>query len=273
MTCSDKYCSIKTCAARKRKGDMMAKILSVINQKGGVGKTTTASALAAGLQRRGYRVLAVDLDAQGNLTRLFRADTAEVTAEDILTGEASAAEAICRTEHGDIIPSSKSLTRADVIMTGKGREKILVKALNDIKSDYDYIIIDTPPALGILSISALTASTGAIIPARTDLFSLDGIAELTETIDTIRNKTNSALNFFGVVITSYNGRATVNKEAADMITAAAAKWGIHTFKTRIRDCVAVKEAQVLRKNIFAHAPSSNAGRDYDRLIDEIDGGM
>ena len=160
----------------------MSKTLAIINQKGGVGKSTTAEALAAGLFLKGYSVLSIGLDAQSNMTYTAGAKTDGATALGVLTGEIPAKDAIQHTESGDIIPASKALAGADAFIAEAGKEYRLREALEPIRGEYDFIIVDTPPALGILTINALTACDSVIIPAQADIYSLQGGEQLAGTI-------------------------------------------------------------------------------------------
>lgn len=181
----------------------MARIISIINQKGGVGKSTTAEALLAGLTLKGYKTLAVDLDAQGNLTYATGANSQGATSLGVLTREVDAGDAIQHTPSGDIIPSNKALAGADAFITDTGKEYRLREALESVASEYDYIIIDTPPALSILTINALTASNSVIIPAQADIYSLQGIEQLAETIQPVKRYCNPTLSIEGILLTRY----------------------------------------------------------------------
>lgn len=246
-------------------------VISVINQKGGVGKTTTTSSIASGLRIiHDKTVLVIDLDSQCNLSLLYQADSSDRTVVDVLTGKMDVIDSIQSTSLGDIIPASDNLSFADSMITGKGREHVLRHALNELKGKYDYIVIDTPPALGLLSISSLTASSGAIIPARADLFSLDAIVQLSGTMKAVKDITNRNLNILGVVITQYSDRVIINRDAANKIAETAQQIGTSLFDTRIRECAAIRESQALRKNIFEYAPRSNAAKDYKALVNEIE---
>jgi chromosome partitioning protein len=246
-------------------------VIAVINQKGGVGKSTTAHAIGAGLTLKGYRVLYVDLDAQGNLSYTLRADTNGLTAMELLQGRNTQA-AIQRTAQGDIIASSPSLAGADTIITAVGKEYRLREALEPLGGLYDYCIIDTPPALGILTINALTACNGAIIPAQADIYSLQGISQLHTTIETVKQYCNPALTIKGIVLTRYNSRAIISREVADMIEQTAGQLQTKLYKAKIRECTAIKEAQATQQDIYSYAPRSNAAADYTALIAEILGG-
>lgn len=247
-------------------------IIAVINQKGGVGKTTTAQAVAAGLTLKGYKVLMVDLDGQQSLTAASGAAAREVSIMDLLTRKGKAAEAIIKTGCGDMIPATASLSTADLVLKETGREYRLKEALKTVGKYYDYCIIDSPPALGVLTVNALTAADACIITAQADIFSLQAINALEQTIKTIRAYTNKGLKVRGVLITRYNGRAVLSRDAADMIQAKAQEMHTDLFKTKIRECIAVKEAQAMRKSIFEYAPKSNAAADYMALIEELIGG-
>jgi chromosome partitioning protein len=244
-------------------------VIAIINQKGGVGKSTTALALGAGLFLKGYKVLFVDTDAQGNLTDTAEADNSETTVMELLTGEAQAKETIQQGERWDIISSSPSLAGADMTITGKGREYKLKKAIELIKGEYDYIIIDTPPVLGILMVNALTACDIAIIPTQADRYSLKGIAQLHATIETIKKHSNPTLRIKGILLTRYSPRAVLSRDIAEVIDQTAQKLQTKLFKAKIREAIAIKESQAQRVDIFAYAPKSNAAKDYDAFIDEL----
>lgn len=247
----------------------MSKIIAVINQKGGVGKSTTAGALATGLSFKGYKTLAVDLDAQSNLTYTAGATMNRATALGILTGEVKAKDAIQHTQNGDIIPANKALAGADAFISDTGKEYRLKEALESIQSDYDYIIIDTPPALGILTINALTACNSVIIPAQADIYSLQGIEQLAETIKPVKKYCNSNLTIEGILLTRYNSRSILSREVAELAEQLAKKIGTKLFKTTIRDNISVKEAQISQQSIFSYAPKSNASKDYTAFIEEL----
>ena len=248
---------------------MSKAVYAVINQKGGVGKSTTALAIGAGLSLKGYSVLFVDLDAQGNISYTLAADTRGYNAMGILERPETAKEEIQRTVCGDIIASSPKLAGADKLLEDTGKEYRLKEALEGLQGLYDYIIIDTPPALGILTINALTACTGAIIPAQADIYSLHGIAQLNSTIETVRKYCNPALSIKGIVITRYNKRSTIRREVAELLDQTAKQLNTKLYSTKIRECVSIVEAQAMKKTIYSYAPKSNAAADYKALVDEI----
>jgi len=253
--------------------------IAVIAQKGGVGKSTTAYAIGVGLAKyHAARVLFVDTDAQGNLSRTMEADRSGTTGADILeamTGRATLSASIQRTPHGDIVAASPALSGADrePTLSKVGREYRLRRALETVAGAYDYCIIDTPPALSIVTVNALTAADKAVIPAQADDYSLDAIESLTETIKTVQAYCNPSLQVDGILLTRYNGRAVISREIAEMIEQASGALDTRLYETRIRECTAVKEAQAVREDIYSYAPRCNAAKDYRALVDEMIGGM
>lgn len=247
----------------------MKNIIAVINQKGGVGKSTTAFTLGKAFALKNLKVLFIDLDAQGNLSYTIKADTSNLTALELLTGKAKAPEVIQHTQQGDIIASSPSLSIADSVIIETGKEYRLKKALTDISSNYDYILIDTPPALGIMTVNALTASMGAIIPAQADIYSLQGISQIYNTISAVQEYTNPDLKILGILLTRYNPRTIISRDVAEMTEETAQSINSKLYKTKIRECTAIKESQILQTDIFSYAPNSNAAADYIKLADEI----
>jgi len=247
----------------------MKEVIAIINQKGGVGKSTTASAIGASLSIKGYSVLLIDLDAQGNLTYTMGADNSGITSLDVLERTAPAERAIQRTRNGDIIPASPQLYGADSSITSMGKEYRLRDALEPVKKMYDYIIVDTPPALGILAINALTACTGVIIPAQADIYSLQAIGQLQSTIQTVKRHCNPSLKVYGILLTRYNSRAIISRDLAEMILHTAKQFNTKLFAIAIRESVTIREAQAQQMNIFAYAPKSKAADDYRALTEEI----
>lgn len=249
----------------------MKECIAVINQKGGVGKSTTSNAIGAGLFQRGYKVLFIDLDAQGNLSYSMKCENKPLSSLEVLTGTATAREATLTTPQGDIIPASPALASADTIITDTGREYRLKEALEPLKEVYDYIIIDTPPALGTLTINALTACDSVIIPAQADIYSLQGIGQLNQTIQTVKRYCNSDLTIKGIVITRYSPRAVLTRDMTDLLEDTAKQLNTKVFTSRIRECIALKEAQASQIDIFTYNPRSNAGIDYKALLEEMIG--
>lgn len=244
-------------------------VVAVINQKGGVGKTTTSNALGAGFNKRGKKVLLIDLDPQRNLTNIMRADTKGITVLDVLLRRATADQATQVCPSGEAIIAASEGLAADGILTMTGKEYRLREALEGLKTAYDYIIVDCPPTLGTLTINALTAADYCVIPAQADSFSMDAIDEFMPTLEVIKRYTNPGIKILGVVITRYDKRAILSRDMIDNITAQAEKAGAKVLGV-VREGIAVKEAQAVKQDLFTYAPSSNAARDYSAVIDEIE---
>jgi chromosome partitioning protein len=247
----------------------MARIFAVSNQKGGVGKTTTAGALASGLKNKGFKVLAVDLDPQNNLSFSMGADSDAPNIYNVMKGEITAFSAIQHTEVTDIIPSSILLSGIELEFTETGREFLLRDALKPLARYYDYIIIDTPPTLGILTINAFTAARHIIVPMLSDIFSLQGITQLNETVKRVKKYCNSRVTILGILLTKYNPRTNLSSEIKGTAEMVTADFGIPLFKTFIRSSVAISEAQTLQQNIIDYAPKNKAISDYAAFVEEL----
>lgn len=246
--------------------------ITLSNQKGGVSKTTTSFALASGLTHRGYRVLAVDLDPQTNLSFSSGVNLLGVAATlyDVFKGDTTIGEAIIKTDIGfDLLPGGLDLASADMDFTQIGREEMLKDALEEVEQYYDYCIIDTPPMLGILTINALTASRYQIIPMNADAYSIQGISHMSKMINVIQKKRNRDLEVLGILLTKYNDRQNVSRTVSEYITNAADQLKTRVFKTRIRESVAVKDVCLHQGDLFTEIPNANATMDYNSFIDEI----
>ena len=248
----------------------MAIIISISNQKGGVGKSTTSQALASGLAHiKNKKVLLVDLDSQGNATYATGEKDIDMTVYEVMRGMVDIKNAIYETEFIDILPASKKLTQLDVELTEVGKEYKLKESLEEIKSYYDFIVIDTPPALGILTVNALTASDYIIIPSQADVYSLQGIGMLMDTCNNIKKYSNKDLKLLGVLLTRFNARTILSNEMKDMINDTAQQIGTFLYDTVIREGIAIKEAQALRQDIFNYSSRSNAATDYQNFMEEL----
>lgn len=243
-------------------------ITAVSNQKGGVGKTSTAHALISGLTRRGYNTLAIDTDPQGNLTYAMGADENEPGVYELLKGKVTALDIVQHTPLGDIIPGNLLLAGADMEFADTGREYLLSEALDEAERYYEFIIIDSPPQLGILTINVLTAANDLIIPMGADIFSLQGLIQLYATINKVKKRCNPALEIAGLLITRYSGRSILSKELKETIRDRAGQIEANFFETVIREGVAVKEAQVQQTSVFSSSPRSNPAVDYEDFIEE-----
>ncbi|MDD4088506.1 MAG: AAA family ATPase [Tissierellia bacterium] len=248
----------------------MAKVISISNQKGGVGKTTTTGAMAAGFKIKGYKVLCIDLDPQANLSFSSGAETEDCpTIYEVLKDETKASFSIQKMNSFDIISSSILLSGLDLEFTHTGREYLLKEALSTIKDKYDFIFIDTPPALSILTVNAFTASDYIIIPMNADIFSLKGIAQLSETIKRVKRYCNPDLKVEGIVLTKFNKRTILSREIKGTAELIAGQLGTKLFNTTIRASVAIMEAQTTQQEIFSYAPNNTAVQDYKDFVDEL----
>lgn len=248
----------------------MAKVITVTNQKGGVGKTTTTLALASVFHNRGYKVLVIDMDPQGNLGFSLAADNIiSGTIYEVLKGELRAQYAIQHTKTVDVISSNILLSAIELEFTDTGREFLLRTAVSSIANFYDYILIDTPPALGILTINALTASDSVVIPMVADIFSLQGITQLHETVLRIKEYSNPKLVIDGVLLNKFDKRVLLNREVKGAAELVFNQLDIPMFKTTVRPSVAVSEAQSAQKDVVKYCARLGILRDYYNLVAEI----
>lgn len=247
----------------------MGKSIAIINQKGGVGKSTTAQALTAGLTLKGFKVLVIDLDPQTNTSFTMGASGEGATVLGVLLKEVTAETAVQSTKYGDIIAGTERLAGADSFITDTGKEYQLKEAISPLRAVYDYIIIDTPPALGILTVNALTASDSVIIPAQAEVYSLQGIGKLSEAIKAVKKYCNPDLSIEGILFTRYNTRSTFNQELSELTAKLAENLNTRVFDTQIRESIAIKKAQATQTSIFDYDPKGNAAADYMNLIGEI----
>lgn len=251
------------------------KVYAVANQKGGVGKSTTCQTLAAGFHDRGKRVLLIDLDPQSNLSTLCQAVTDAqqqdvVTMLEVLTGDNTINQGIQKMEKYDIVPSSMFLASIDGRLPDQiSRPYKLSEALKPIAKKYDYVIVDTPPALGTLTTNAIIASDYILIPAQADVLSLQGVSQLYATITATRAYCNPKLKIAGILLTRHNERTRLSKDLAALFDSAAAQMATVVFKQKIREATIVKEAQSQGIDIFSYDKSSKVAQDYNKLIEEI----
>ena len=245
------------------------KTIAVINQKGGVGKSTTAQALAYGLANRNKKVLLVDLDPQGNTTFSVPGSESQPTIFEVMQGNAPIKKAIKHVGAIDLTPASPLLSNADMIFNQTGKEYILKECLQPLNNSYDYVLLDTPPALGTLTVNALTCCDGVIIPAQADIYSIQGIGQLAQTIATVKKYCNAALSICGILLTRYNQRAVLSKDMLQLLEDTANQLSTKVYSTKIRECISIKECQALKQSIFDYAPKSNAAIDYNNFIDEF----
>ena len=240
-------------------------IIAIANQKGGVAKTATAQAIATGAAKIGRRSLAIDADPQANLSFSMGGNSADKGLYELMTSAATPGQIIQTTAQGDIITASSSLA---LPLTGKDPGKLLAKALQPVKKKYDVITIDCPPALNILLANALIAADVVIIPLTADMYALQGLYQLKQSIQDAQ-RYNTGLKIGGVVFTRHNARTILARDLTDVITEKCGELDIPVFKTTIREGVAVREAQTQRMSIFDYAPKSKPAKDYMQLIKEI----
>lgn len=252
---------------------MKSNVIAIVNQKGGVGKSSTAGALCTGLVRRGYNALLLELDPQGNDAFSFRADVQGTPLLNDLLNGSDLSERIQHTEQGDIIGSDASLSTLDVALDrkyGDSTDKLFVlqKAIKPLKKTYDFVIIDTPPSLGLLSANALCCCDEVVIPARPEVYSLQGIGALNRTIQAMKAY-NKHLHVAGILLTFFEGRTGLHKNTKATLQAVSDQLGAKVFSTSIRKCVDVGNAQDERKDIYSYRPKGNAVQDYNLFIDEL----
>jgi chromosome partitioning protein len=243
-------------------------VIAFANQKGGVAKTTTTLNLAVAFAERGLRVLAVDLDPQGNLTMSqgMNPDTIERSMFDVLVHRLPITEIVERTEI-DVAVSSIDLAGAELALSSMiGRERALEKALLPVKSHYDYILIDTPPSLGLLTINALVASNGVIVPVQCEYLSLRGLVQLENTMSMIRENLNPEVRIAGILPTMFDGRTLHAREAIEILEE---NFGDLVFRTRIRKTVRYAEAPVKGSSILKYDPNGPAAEAYRALAEEV----
>lgn len=248
----------------------MAKVISVTNQKGGVGKTTTSINLSAALVKRGKRILLLDMDPQGNASVGLGVNTDELehTIYDVLLGEATAEQAIVETESGvDVMTANGDLAGAQVELLNEiGRELRLKKALQPITDNYDYIFIDCPPALNVLTINALVASNSVMIPMQCEYFALEGLSALISTIRAIRETLNSNLKIEGLLRTMYDKRNSLSGEVSRQLET---HFGNKVYDTVVPRNVRLAEAPSYGEPAISYAPLSKGARAYILLADEM----
>ena len=245
-----------------------AKIICFSNHKGGVGKSCSTCNVGAGIGRQGKKVLLVDLDPQANLSVSLGAKDAFQSIYNVLRGELPISNTIINvTENLDLVPSCLDLAGAEIELTSEaGRDLILKEALSEIECKYDYIFIDCPPSIGLLTINALTASKKVYIPLQAEYLSLQGVSKLTSIIEKLKQRLDKNLSIGGVLITLFDSRKILNRDISEAIEEHFEK---KVFKTRIRNNVSLAEAPGMGKDIFRYNLKSNGARDYLALCKEI----
>lgn len=244
----------------------MGKIISVVLQKGGTAKTTTALALAATLGFKGKKVLLIDFDPQRNATYSSGVDDPEYSITDVLGGDFKAEDAIIKIKYYDLLAADRFLNNVEL---ERVKPDLLAAEIRPIKEKYDYIIIDTPPALGNLSTNALVASDYVLIPIEPRPFALAGLGTLNETIETVRKASNPNLKVLGILLVKYSNRTVLNRDIKGMIEDFVKQMNTIVFETSIREGIAVAEAQTVRQPLIDYAKNSKPNIDYTGLVTEI----
>jgi chromosome partitioning protein len=254
--------------ASTSKGATVGRVIALANQKGGVAKTTSTLNLAVAFAEEGNRVLAIDLDPQGNLTMSqgLNPDTIERSMYDVLVHRLPIEQIIHRGEI-DLAVASIDLAGAELALSAMiGRERSLEKALQPVLERYDFVVIDTPPSLGLLTINALVASNGVIVPVQCEYLSLRGLVQLENTLSMIRENLNPDVGIEGILATMYDSRTLHSREALEILEE---NFGDLVFKTRIRKTIRYAEAPVKGTSVLKYDPTGSAAQAYRDLAKEV----
>lgn len=247
----------------------MSKVIAFCNQKGGVGKTTTATTMAAVLQQLGYKVLLVDTDQQGNATDTYKGVIeGQATLYDLLFEDEPINECIQKTEHGCLIAADPLLKDAGKHLDGVSGAYRLKERLEPIREDFDYILIDTPPTISEMLTNALTACDAVIIPITADRYAIQGMSQLQQTIADIKKYTNPNLKVEGLLLVKYTWRTRLSRELHKSLRTIAEQFETVVFETTIRESTKAREAQTVQQNLLDYAPSSTTATDYTNFVKE-----
>ena len=247
----------------------MAQIIALANQKGGVGKTTTSVNLGAALAQAGQRVLLVDIDAQGNATSGSGIDKSELERDsyDVIVDSVPLRDVIVPTDNYDLVPATIQLSGAEIDLADKKtREYRLKTALATVNDDYDFILIDNPPALGLLTVNAFTAADAILIPVQTEFYALEGLGQLLNTIELVRQQFNADLDIAGILLTMYDGRTNLAKQVAEEVRNY---FGDKVYETVIPRTVRLSEAPSYGQAIIDFDPRSVGAQVYTELAQEV----
>lgn len=249
----------------------MGRIIAIANQKGGVGKTTTAINLSACLAEKGKKVLAIDMDPQGNMTSGLGVDkdSVEKTVYDLIIGEAQIEEIICKEvlENLDVLPTNIDLSAAEIELIGiENKEYIIKNEVEKIKENYDFIIIDCPPSLSMLTINAMTTADSVLVPIQCEYYALEGLSQLIHTIELVKERLNSNLEIEGVVFTMYDARTNLSLQVVENVKDNLNQ---NIYKTIIPRNIRLAEAPSYGMPINQYDPKSSGAESYRLLADEV----
>lgn len=255
----------------KRKTDGEPRVVAVMNQKGGVGKSTSAVNLSAALGKMKYKVLVVDFDPQGNATSGFGINKAETeeSVYDAIIGEADAAEIIVKSKEAGVwvLPSTIQLAGAEIELVNMERRELrLSEALDPVIPEYDFVLIDCPPSLGILTMNALTAASEVLVPIQCEYYAMEGLTKLLESMKMVQARLNPSLKLMGVVMTMFDQRTSLSKQ---VVKEVRSYFGQQVFKTIIPRAVRLSEAPSYGESIFEYAPKSKGAQAYKSLAKEV----
>lgn len=247
------------------------KIIAITNQKGGVGKTTTAVSVATGLAKLGYKTLLIDTDSQCNSTDTYRAKMKDTpTLYDLLFEGEKAVDCIQHTEVGDIIPCDSLMSQAEQrFPNDNSRSFILREKCEDLRELYDFIILDTPPTMGVVLSNVFTLADDIIIPVTCDRYGLAGIDLLIKTINSAKKYTNQSLKVAGMVLIKYSERLNICRDISEDLPKVAEMMNTKVFDAKIRESVSCRESQSARQSIYEYAPNCTTAQDYLNLCEEI----
>lgn len=242
------------------------KVISIMNRKGGASKTTTAQALGQGLELKGFKVLYVDLDAQCNLTSVLGQDDEdnEKNIFNVLQGENINKQIV-----NNVLCGTDLLSTADLALTGEGKEYRLKNALDKLDNQYDYVVIDTPPGLNTLTINAMVASAKVIIASSPDILAIKGIMKLNNTLEIVKETSNANLTINGILLTRFSLRTVLNRNLLKAFGNLAKQINTKVYDTKIRESVAIREAQTQGENLYEYAPKNGAIKDYMNFVEEF----
>lgn len=244
--------------------------VAIANKKGGVGKSTTSYSLATGLKKRDFKVLAIDLDSQCNLTKIAGLNQDGPTSFGVIAREVKIADAIVKMKYLDIIPASKALVNAEqALPEGVNRLMRIREALDDIESEYDFCILDNAPAVDVITVNSMMASDYLIIPAESNELSSDGIVEVYESFLDVKKYVNPNIKIAGILLTRYKPNTVIGREYSKVFAEVAKNMDSKVFSVVIRENVSLSELPSIHMPIYDYKPESNGAKDYNAFVDEF----